>query len=74
MPHVGPEWNFYLSLYCAKFEYKFLTFVLALVLMLLVCKMYEDKKIKYWNNWYAVQFIHWLNLLSSFSIKLYKEY
>ena len=36
--------------------------------------MNEDKKIENWNNKYTAQFINWLNPLSSFSIKLYKEY
>ena len=47
MPHVGPKWDTYLSHYHAKSEYKFLTFVLGLVLIFgfKVCQMYEDEKI-----------------------------
>ena len=39
--------------------------------------MYDDKKIENWNNWYFIlniSTIHWHNALSSFSIKIYKEY
>ena len=33
IPYVDPNWNIYLSHYCAKFEYV-LTFMLGLVLVL----------------------------------------